>query len=451
MLGFVVMLQVRSLLELFRPLDVSSPAPTPLVLNELYSPPTLPSPPVNGVFQQTSRTSLTEDSILSRMSPNQAPRQLNYQHVNEPGKPTGSAYPVNNLMSNSVAAHFVLSQASGNQTHVPPILNPQSEFYSSLMQDPQRGYAQSWQDSQRTHLNVLHPQPEIHSSMRTIGNGYAPSMQDPQHAHFNALHPQHMGNSYAQSMQDPQHAHLNALHPQLVGNSYPQSMQDPQHADHNVLHPQLGSHPSTWNMGGSYAQSLQHSQHAHLNVLQPHQQPEFHSSMMTMGNSYAQPLQDPQHPHQSIPNQPHGFHPQVANVGSGHAEMLWNPHGTYQNTPYSQPDAYSNTANMGSSYAESFPDPQHAHQNAQNLRPHSSSSVVNMNHANVALQSHAQSALYYPYVPQQVTSATYSNQTGAIQEVIYSGQQTGTGSQYYQPSMQRENVSTAENVVSHLH
>ncbi|XP_027190354.1 uncharacterized protein [Cicer arietinum] len=396
--------QVRNLLEMFRPLHVLSTARTHPVLNDIYSASMLPHPPANGVFNQTSRASSHfEDSILSRMSPNQAPGLLNHKHRNGLEEPTGwAAYPVKNSMP--VAAQSVPSQASGNQIHAlantypqythKNILTAQPEFHSSLVNND-GGYAQSMQDSQHAQLNVLHQQPEFHSSMMTVGG------------------------SHTQSLQHSQHQHLN-----------------------NVLHPQPEYHSSMMTVGSShsYDQSLQHSQHVNLNVLHP--TPEFHSSMMT-GGSYTQSLQDPQQLHQSILNPPpRGVNPPAANVGISHSQVLWDPHYTHQNNQNPQPDSYSIAANVSSNYAQSYPDPQQTCQTTQNLQA-AYGSMVNMNYANVVAQSHASSSLYYPYAPQQVTSgayvpqqvisSTYSDQgSGPVQEVIPSGQQTGIGSGYYQ-------------------
>jgi len=84
------MLQVRSLIELFRP------------LHELPTSPILPflKKPMNNVYHHISRP-----PPLSRMSPNQAPLLLNYH--------------VHNTMPHLAAAQSVPSQASRNQFYSP--------------------------------------------------------------------------------------------------------------------------------------------------------------------------------------------------------------------------------------------------------------------------------------------------------------------------------------------
>lgn len=189
---------------------------------------------------------------------------------------------------------------------------------------------------------------------------------------------------------------------------------------------------------GSFTRPMPGPHYTHQNILNP--QPEFHSSLVNRGRGHVQSSQDPQHPHQSIQNPPPDFHSLAMNVGSSHAQLLQNPHYTNQNIPSLQPDSYSSMVNVGRNFAQALPDPQHIHQNTLNQQPDSNSSVVNMDHANVLMQSHASSSLDYPYTPQEVVSATYSNQW------------SGTGNEYYlhQSSMQTDkNISTQENAVSH--
>lgn len=317
------MLQVRSLLSLFRPLPVLSTAPRHHILKQ---PSSLSFPPATHVFNQISRPSLPEDAYLSRMSPNQVPWQFNYKHANELKEPpTGYSYPVIDMMPNSAAAQSVPSQASRIQLHPP---TSQRTLEGTHAAGIGGGFTRPMPVPHYTHQNILNPHPEFHSSLVNRGRGHAQSSQGPQHAH------------------------------------------------HNILHPQ----------------------------------PEFHSSMGTIGSSHAPSLQDPQHPHQSIQNPPADFHSLAVNVGSSHTHLLQNPHYTDQNIPNVQPDSYSSMVNMGRNFAQALPDPQHTHQNALNQQPDSNSSIVNMDHANVMMQSHASSSLYYPYTPQEVVSATYSNQ-----------------------------------------
>ncbi|XP_061357126.1 uncharacterized protein LOC133301510 isoform X2 [Gastrolobium bilobum] len=392
--------QVRSLLELFRPLHVSSTAPTHPVLKKIYSPSEMPLPPVNNVFHQISRPSISEDAYLSRMLPDQTPRKLNYRHVNELEEPTGCAYPVINLMPNSAAAQSLPSQASRNQLHASASTLTLEGTYAAGMGT---SYTRPLLDYQYTHQNILNRQPEFHSSLLNKGSGYAQSLQDPQYAHHNILHPQP------------------GFHSSMIttGSSHAQSLQDPLHQHQSILHPPPGFHSSVITMGSSHAESLQDTQHQSI----IHPQPELHSSTITMDNSHARSLQDPQHPHQSVLNPPRDFHSSVANVGGSYAQ-----YDTHQNILNMQSDSYSSMANIGSSYAQ-LPDPQHTHQETQNLQPYFNSYSMNMGHADVTMQSHASSSLYYPYVPQQVVSATYSGQgSGAIQGLISSDQQTGTGS-----------------------
>ncbi|KAJ1417819.1 Development/cell death domain [Sesbania bispinosa] len=459
--------QVRSLLEMFRPLHLLSTAPTHSVLNNTHPHSTMPLPPMDDVFHQRSTPSHFEDSYFSRMSPNQVPWQLNYKHSNELKEPTGCAYPVNNLMPNSAAAQSVLSQASRTQLYAPAGTltqevthavrmvssytlsqpdpqythqhqNMQPGFHSSLVNSGS-GHTQSLQDSQYAYHNVLHPQPEFHSSMMAMASSCAQSLQEPQH-------PQSMqpifhsssslvnrGSGQTQSLQDSQPAYHSVPHPQpefhpsmmTMASSCAQSLQEPQHPQ--SMQPEF--HSSLVNRGSGHTQSLQDSQHAYHSVLHP--QPEFHSSMMTMASNCA-----PQHPHQSILNPPPVFHPPVVNMSSNHAQLLQDSHYTPQHILNPGPDSYSSMANVGSSYAQSLPDPQHTHHEAQYLQPNFNSSSVSMDHANVTLQPHALSSSHYPYVPQEVVSATYSDQgSGVMQRLIPSGQQTAMGSEYYQSSM----------------
>lgn len=377
--------QVRSLLEMFRPLHVLSTAARHLGLNEMHSASMLP--PTNSVFHQTSRASLYEGTFLSRMSPTQAPTLLNHIHLNQPEEPTGFA--------SSVAAQFVPSQASRNQVHALANTDTPEGTYGTRMVS--RYYTQSLPYPQYTHGNILNPQPEFHSS-------------------FNVLHSQPqfhssmmtMGGSHAQSLQHSQHQHLNVLHPQ----------------------PQL--HASAMTAGSIYShdQSPQYSQQAHLNVsCAP---PEFHTSMISK-SSYTQSLQDPQQNNLNPP--PPGVHPPAENVSSNHAQMLLDPQSTHQKIQNPQPGYYPSAANASGSYAQSFQDAQHAYQVAQNVQQYYGY-LVNKNHTNVAMQSHASSSFYYPYVAQQVLPGTYAVQgSGPIQEVTSAGQQAAIGSEYYQPYM----------------
>ncbi|XP_019414903.1 PREDICTED: uncharacterized protein LOC109326643 isoform X1 [Lupinus angustifolius] len=230
------------------------------------------------------------------------------------------------------------------------------------------------------------------------------------------------------------------------GRSFTKPMPDPHYTHQNIVNPQPEIHSSVVNRGSGHPQSWQDPQHAHHNIL--HSQPEIHSSMGTMGNSHTQPLQDPQYPQQSIQNPPSDFHSGVVNVGSSHVQSLQNPHYTHQNIPNQQPDSYSSMINLVRSYGQSLPDPQYPYQNNLNLQPDFNSSTVNMDHANLMMQSQ-----YYPYVPQEVGSATNSYQwPGAIQGVVSSNQQVGTGAEYYQPSMQtNNNIATQENAVRHYY
>ncbi|KAL5074998.1 hypothetical protein RYX36_013982 [Vicia faba] len=366
--------QVRSLLEMFRALDVPTIVPRHPGLNEIHSASMLQLPPRNGVFHQTSGACLSGDSYLSRMFPTHASKLMSHRYLNGLEEPTG--------WSGSIATQSYPSQASRNQilalahantpegayetrtvsSHTPSLpypqyahenfLNPQAEFHSFLRNDS--GHAQSMHNSQRAQLNVLHSQPEFYSSMMT------------------------MGRNHTQPLQHSQHQHL------------------------NVVHTRAQFHSSTVTVGSinSHDQSLQYSQQAHLNhnvLLPPH---EFHSSMMT-GSSYTQSLQD------SPP--PPGFEPPVENVSRSHAQMPWDPHSTHQNIQNPQPDYYSSATNVSSSYGQSFLGAQHTYLEAQNRQPDYGSSV-NMNHTNVVMQSHATS----PYVPQHVISTTYSVQGSGV-------------------------------------
>jgi len=367
------MLQVTSLLEMFRPLHVLSTAPRHLGLNEMHSASLWP--PTNGVFHQTSRASLYEGTFLSRMSPTQAPRLVNHRHLNQPDEPTG--------LASSVATQSVPSQASRNQVHALANTDTPEGTYAARMVS---SYAQSLPHPQYTHGNILNSQPEFDSSLINNSSGHAQSMQYSQHSqpefHSSMMT---MGGSHAQSLQHSQHQHL------------------------NVLHPQPQCHASAMTASSIYChdQSLQYSQQAHLNVSHP--PPEFHTSMMS-NSSYTQPLQVPQHPQQNNLNPPPpGVNPPAENVGSNHAQMLLDPQSTHQKIQNPQPGHYPSAANASGSYAQSFQDAQHAYQVAQNLQQYYSS-LVNMSHTNVAMQSPASSSFYHPYVAQQVLPGTYAVQ-----------------------------------------
>ncbi|KAE9604233.1 hypothetical protein Lal_00001655 [Lupinus albus] len=200
-------------------------------------------------------------------------------------------------------------------------------------------------------------------------------------------------------------------------------------------------------IGRSFNQPMPDPYYTHQNIL--NLQPKIHSSVV----SHAQPLQDPQHPHQSIQNPPSDFHSRVVNVGSSHAQSLQNLHYTHQNIPNLQPDSYSSMINLVRSYGQQLPDPQYPYQYTLNLQPDFNSSTVNMDHANLTMQLNDSSSQYYPYVPQEVGSATNSYQwPGAIQGAVSSNEQVGTGAEYYQPSMQTyNNIATQENSVSHYY
>lgn len=376
--------QVTSLLEMFRPLHVLSTAPRHLGFNEMQSASMLS--PTNGVFHQTSRASLCEDTFLSRMSPTEAPRLVNYRHLNRPEEPTG--------LASSVAAQSVPSQASRNQVHALANTDTPEGTYATRMV-----------------------------------NSYTQSLPYPQYAHGNIL-------NQAQSIQNSQHSQPE-FHSSMMtmGGSHPQSLQHSQHQHLNVLRPQPQFHASVMTAGSIYShdQSLQYSQQAHLNVSHP--PPEFHTSMMS-NSSYTQSLQVPQHPQQNNLNPPPpGVHPPAENVSSNHAQMLLDPQSTHQKIQNPQPGYYPSAANASGSYAQSFQDAQHAYQVAQNVQKYYGS-LVNMNHTNVAMQSHASSSFYYPYLTQQVLPGTYAVQgSGPIQEVTSTGQQAAIGSEYCQPYM----------------
>ncbi|ESW09845.1 hypothetical protein PHAVU_009G161200 [Phaseolus vulgaris] len=343
--------QVRSLIELFRP------------LHELPTSPTLPflKKPMNSVYHHISGPPLSEHAHLSRMAPNQAPMLLSYQHVNQLGERTGRAYPVHNIMPCSAAAQPVPSQTSRNQFYEQTFLND-------------CGHANTFQFSQHAHHNVIHPQPEFHYSLMPVGSSHTQSLQDPQYPYQSISNPQ--------SLEDPQHPYQSIPNPQLLQNpqypyqsiSNPQSLQDPQHPYQSIPNPQLLQDPQYQYQSIPSSQLLQDPQYQYQSIpnsqflqdpqyqyqsipnSQLLQDPQYQYQDQSIPNS--QLLRDPQYPYGSIPKPSHDFHPTVANAGSRHTLLSWGPHYTHQNMPNSQPDIYSTTLNAGHGYDQSLPDHQ---------------------------------------------------------------------------------------------
>jgi len=283
-LEFIVMLQVRSLIELFRPLHELPIAPGRPFIQK----------PMNIVYHQISEPPISEGAFLSRMSPNQAPRLLNYKHVNELRKPTGCAYPVHNVMPYSAAAQLVASQGSTNQLYYPAstlalegtyapgigsshtqplpdpqyshqtILNPQPEFHSSLMNS---GHAQQLQESQDAHHNIIHPQSEFHSSLMAMGSSHTQSLQGPQYPY--------------QSIPNPSHEFYTPV--ANAGSSQPQLSRDTHYTHQNILNLQPDAYSTMANTGSSYAQLLPDPQHTHQNAQNP--QPDSNSSLVNMSHA----------------------------------------------------------------------------------------------------------------------------------------------------------------------
>ncbi|XP_027902979.1 uncharacterized protein LOC114163096 [Vigna unguiculata] len=358
--------QVRSLIELFRP------------LHELPTSPILPflKKPMNNVYHHISRP-----PPLSRMSPNQAPLLLNYH--------------VHNTMPHLAAAQSVPSQASRNQFYSPASTLTLEGTYatgicSSHNQTILRGCAhtQTLQYSQHAHHNIIHPQPDFHSSLMPVGSCHTQSLRNPQYPYQSISNPQ--------SLQDPQHPY------QSISN--PQSLQDPQHPYQSISNPQSLQDPQHPYQSISNPQSLQDPQHPYQSIPNPQllQDPQY--QYQSILNS--QLLQD--HEYQSIPKPSHDFHPSVTNAGSSHPQLSWLPHYTHQHISNLQPNTYSATLNVGHSYDQSLPDYQYTHQK----------------NAQIPQQ------INHPYFPQEFPSSTYSSQgPGAMQGVISSGQQTGMGSE----------------------
>ncbi|KHN31253.1 uncharacterized protein LOC114409995 isoform X1 [Glycine soja] len=276
--------QVRSLIELFRPLHELPIAPGRPFIQK----------PMNIVYHQISEPPVSEGAFLSRMSPNQAPRLLNYKHVNELRKPTGCAYPVHNVMPYSAAAQLVASQGSTNQLYYPAstlalegtyapgigsshtqplpdpqyshqtILNPQPEFHSSLMNS---GHAQQLQESQDAHHNIIHPQSEFHSSLMAMGSSHTQSLQGPQYPY--------------QSIPNPSHEFYTPV--ANAGSSQPQLSRDTHYTHQNILNLQPDAYSIMANTGSSYAQLLPDPQHTHQNAQNP--QPDSKSSLVNMSHA----------------------------------------------------------------------------------------------------------------------------------------------------------------------
>nr|KYP59726.1 B2 protein [Cajanus cajan] len=282
--------QVRSLLELFRPLHSLRTAPTQPFLKK----------PMNNLYHQISGPPLSENAFLSRMSPTRAPRLWNYKHVNELREPTACAYPVHNVTPYSAAAQPVSSQASRNQ------------FYSlegSYAPGMGTSHTRSLPDSQYSHQTILNPQPEFHSSPVNKGSGHAQSLQDFQHAHHNIIHQQ-------------TEFHSSLL---TVGNSHTLSRQYPQYPYQIIPNPSHDFHSPAANAGSSH-QSHPHlswgPHYTHQNI--PNLQPDAYSTLANTGNCYAQLLPDPQHTHQNAQNPQPDLNSSLVNMS--HVSVTMQPH-----------------------------------------------------------------------------------------------------------------------------
>lgn len=276
--------QVRSLLELFRPLRALATAPTHPVLNK----------PMNDVDHQISWPPVSEDAFLSNMSPNQAPWLSNYKHVNELGKPTGCASHVHNVMPYSAAAQPGKSHAPRTHFYSPASTLTLESTYAPAMGS---GHTQPPPDPQYSHQTILNPQPQFHSSLVNMGSGHA------------------------------------------------QTLQDSQHAYHNIVYPQSESHSSLMTTGSSHIQSLQGPQNLYQSI--PNPSHDFHSSVENAGSSHPQLSWGPHYTHQNIPNFQLDTYSATTNAGSGYGQIFPDPQYTNQNAQNPQPDFNSSLVNMG--------------------------------------------------------------------------------------------------------
>ncbi|KAK7353821.1 hypothetical protein VNO80_19273 [Phaseolus coccineus] len=284
--------QVRSLIELFRPLHE---LPTSLTLPFLKK-------PMNDVYHHISGPPLSEHAHLSRMSPNQTPMLLSYKHVNELGEHTGRAYPVQKIMPYSAAAQPVPSQASRNQFYFPArTLTLEGTYATGIGSSHNQtilndyGHANTLQYSQYAHHNVIHPQPEFHSSM-PVGSSHTQSLQNPQYPYQSISNPQ--------SVQHPQHPYQSIPNPQLLQDpqyqyqSIPNSQlpQYPQYPYGSLPKPWNDFHPTIANAGSSHPLLSWGPHYTHQNI--PSSQPNIYSTTLNAGHSYDQSLPDPQYTYQ---------------------------------------------------------------------------------------------------------------------------------------------------------
>ncbi|BAT79312.1 hypothetical protein VIGAN_02217400 [Vigna angularis var. angularis] len=282
--------QVRSLIELFRP------------LHELPTSPTLPflKKPMNNVYHHISGP-----PPLSRMLPNQAPMLLNY--------------PVHNIMPYSHATQSVPSQASRNQFYSPAsTLTPEGTYAigicSSHNQTILRGcdHTQTLQYSHHAYHNIIHTQPEFHSSLMPVGSSLTQPLQNSPYPYQSILNPQ--------SLQDPQHPYQSIPNPQLLQDPQyqyqsilnSQLLQDPQYPYESITKSSHDFHPTVTNAGSSCPQLswLPHDTHQNISNLQQNT----YSATLNVGNSYDQSMPDYQYTHQKnaqIPQQiNHPYFPQ---------------------------------------------------------------------------------------------------------------------------------------------
>jgi len=282
------MLQVRGLIELFRP------------LHELPTSPTLPflKKPMNNVYHHISGPPLSKHAHLSRTSPNQAPMSLSYKHVI--GEHSGHTYPVHNIMPYSAAAQPVPSQASRNQFYSPAsTLSLEGTYATGLGSSHNQticGHDMTLQYSQHAHHNIIHPQPEFHSSLMPVGSSHTQSLQDLQNPYQSISNPQ--------SLQDPQYPYQSIPNPQLlrdpqyqyqiIPNS--QLLKDPQYPYGSIPKASHDFHPTVANAGSSHQQLSWDPYYTHQNI--PNSQPNIYSTTLNAGHSYDQSLPDPQYTHQ---------------------------------------------------------------------------------------------------------------------------------------------------------
>ncbi|KAF7840222.1 U5 small nuclear ribonucleoprotein 40 kDa protein [Senna tora] len=148
-------------------------------------------------------------------------------------------------MPNSAPLPSMQYRAPRNQLHLPAwphamdntYLAGKSSSYAELQPDPQRNMDSIHGPSLYPQL----PQPEYYSPMVSMGGSYPQSLPDPKQTHILNSQPNfhgvNMGSSQAQTWQDPQHVHQNVLNPQPDFNPYLSNM--------GHVNPDMQSHASS--------------------------------------------------------------------------------------------------------------------------------------------------------------------------------------------------------------